>query len=564
MRNTLIAFMCSLMIIGHARAQSDNGNTFNQVWHSSLNDFVKGNLVNAGMDIDGDGWGEFLVWDVTTQTYLLYEAFADDQYHIVYKDNELLNFFDLDRDGQLELVKIHQEAATLQQWMTIHEWNGKNLNSDLSGGFLEPAKTTNRIPRTFWYGIAEGHGFDRGVWDFKNFDGDQDWDIIAVDAKLSIWGGQVVRWNEGTIINILEMTNFDTDAPQITLRYTSGSLTNGMRFYGVYNGYIDIDRDGLMDNILVSDHAQTLMGIRTAGNDLYDPIVVSPLSSALFYHLPSWPVVADFDGDNVDDIFFGDLDGQVWYTQPYQDFPSTLSDYNILLLNRVVPKQGTAGATNMCIGGHLGDQDGDGKPNIYFFSKDIKSLIDIEYQGGFAGEMSSFSFTYTKMYFPNGEPMNATMWEMQTGARYGFPLLDMDGDGKRELIMGGVDTDDMVTHSLPTLYILESEHQAITAVKEQFSASPVFYQQLTNYPNPFNPETAIEFALAKPGLATVAIYDINGRLVRNLLSEQRPAGHQTVVWDAKDNNNGNVCSGVYFCVFHSQEFRATKKMMLIR
>jgi len=564
MKHMLIAVICSLVIIGHTHAQSDNGNKFNQVWHSSLTDFVKGNLVNAGMDIDGDDWGEFLVWDVTTQTYLLYEAFADDQYHIVYRDNELLNFFDLDRDGQLELVKIHQEAATLQQWMTIHEWNGKNLDADLSGGFLEPAKTTNRIPRTFWYGIAEGHGFDRGVWDFKNFDGDQDWDIIAVDAKLSVWGGQVVRWNEGTIINILEMTNFDTDAPQLTLRYTSGSLANGMRFFGVYNAYIDIDRDGLMDNILVSDHAQTLMGIRTAGNDQYDPIVVSRLTDALFYHLPSWPIVADLDGDNVDDIFFGDLDGQVWYTQAYQDFPSTLSDYNILLLNRVVAKQSEPGATNMCIGGHLGDQDGDGKPDIYFFSKDINSLIDIEYQGGFAGDASSFSFTYTKLHFPNGDLMNATMWEMQTGARYGFPLLDMDGDGKRELILGAVDTDNMATRGIPTLNILESEHQATTAVEEPVSASPASYQLLTNYPNPFNPTTTIEFALAKPGLVTITIYNADGRLVRNLLSEQRPAGHHTVVWNAADNHNGNICSGVYFCVLQSAEFKAVKKMMLIR
>lgn len=564
MKKAFIVCISILALIGCTNAQSDNGNKFSQVWHSSLTDFVKGNLVNAGMDIDGDGWGEFLVWDVTTQTYLLYEAFGDDQYHIVYRDDELLNFFDLDHDGQLELVKVHQDPANLQQWMTIHEWNGKNFDTDLAGGFLPPAKTTNRFARVFWYGIAEGHGFDRGIWDFKNFDGDQDWDLITVDAKLSIWGGKVVRWNEGTIINILEMTHFDTDAPQITLRYTSGSLANGMWFFGVYNSYLDIDRDGLLDNILVSDHAQTLMGIRTAGNDRYDPIVVSRLSDALFYHLPSWPIVADFDGDQIEDIFFGDLDGQLWYGQSATDFQSTLTDYNILLLNRLVAKQSEPGATNMCIGGHLGDQDGDGKPDIYFFSKDINSLIDIEYQGGFAGELSSFSFTYTKLYFPNGDLMNATMWEMQTGARYGFPPLDMDRDGKRELVLGAVDTDNMVTRGIPTLYILESEHQAITAVKEGNSAVPVSYQQLTNYPNPFNPVTTIEFALPKPGLVTIDIYDIHGRLVRNLLSEQRPAGHQTVVWNAKDNNNGTSCSGVYFCVLNSPAFKATKKMMLIK
>ncbi len=560
----MLVVVMLLLITGPMHAQADNGNKFRQAWHSSLSDFAKGNLVNAGMDIDGDGWGEFLVWDVTTETYLLYEAYENDQYHIVYTDNELLNFFDLDRDGQLELVKIHQDNKTLEQWMTMHEWNGQNFDASLTGGFSAATKTTNRIPRTFWCGLAERHGFERGIWDFKNFDGDNDWDIVAVDAKLSVWGGQIVRWNEGTIINILELTNFDTATPQITLRYTSGSMANGMLFFGVYNGYIDIDQDGLMDNIFISDHAQTLMGIRTAGNDQYDPIVISRLSDAMFFHLPSWPIVANFDGDEYEEIYFGDLDGQFWFTQRYGDFQSTLTDFNTFFLNRIVPKQNTPGATNMCIGGHLGDQDGDGKPNIYFFSKDINSLIDIEYQAGFAGDSSSFSFTYTKLFFSNGDLMNATMWEMQTGARYGFPLLDMDRDGKRELLIGGVDTDDMVRRNIATIYILESEHQVGTGVESAKKTAPEHYQLLQNYPNPFNPETTIEFALSKPGLATITVFDLNGRLVRNLLCEQRSAGHHIVKWNARDNEGLPVGSGVYLCVYHCEEFHAIKKMILVR
>ncbi len=564
MKKILMVLFMLLLITSQMHAQADNGNKFKQVWHSSLGDFAKGNLVNAGMDIDGDGWGEFLVWDVTTEIYLLYEAFADDQYRIVYQDTELINFFDLDHDEQLELVKIHQDNKTLEQWMTIHEWNGQNFDANLTGGFSAATKTTNRIPRAFWYGLAERHGFDRGIWDFKNFDGDNDWDIVAVDAKLSVWGGQVVRWNEGTIINILELTNFDTASPQITLRYTSRPMANGMWFFGVYNAYIDIDQDGLLDNLFVSDHAQTLMGIRTAGNDQYDPIVISRLSDALFYHLPSWPIVANFDGDQDEEIYFGDLDGQFWFTQRYGDFQSTLTDFNIFFLNRIVPKQKTAGATNMCIGGHLGDQDGDGKPDIYYFSKDINSLIDIEYQAGFAGDSSSFSFTYTKLFFSNGELMNATMWEMQTGVRYGFPLLDMDRDGKRELLIGGVDTDDMVNRNIATIYILESEHRAGTSVESAKETAPEHYQLVQNYPNPFNPETTIRFALSKPGLATITVFDLNGRLVRNLLCEQRSAGNHFIKWNARDNDDLPVGSGVYLCVYQCEEFRATKKMILVR
>jgi len=147
MRNVLLIIMMSLFMLSLLTAQEDNGNKFQQVWHSNLDEFTKGYQVNAGMDIDGDGWGEFLLWEVTTETYLLYEAFGDDQYHIVYKDDEVLNFWDLDKDGQLELVKIHQDETNLEQWMTIHQWNGVNLDASLVGGFSEATKTTNRIAR---------------------------------------------------------------------------------------------------------------------------------------------------------------------------------------------------------------------------------------------------------------------------------------------------------------------------------------------------------------------------------------------------------------------------------
>jgi len=559
MRNVLLIIMMSLFMLSLLTAQEDNGNKFQQVWHSNLDEFTKGYQVNAGMDIDGDGWGEFLLWEVTTETYLLYEAFGDDQYHIVYKDDEVLNFWDLDKDGQLELVKIHQDETNLEQWMTIHQWNGVNLDASLVGGFSEATKTTNRIARAFWYGVAEGHGFDRGIWDFKNFDGDDDWDIISVDAKLTVWGGQVVRWNEGTIFNILELTNFDTDSPQIELRYTSGPIGDGMLFFGIWNNYIDIDKDGLLDNILVSDHAQSLIGIRTAGNDTYDPIVVTRLTDMWFYHLSTWPIIANFDGDEYEEIYFSDRDGQLWFAQNFDDFESTFMDYNIFFLKRIVKKQNEPGSLNMCLGGQLGDQDGDGKPNIYYYSKDISQLIDVEYHGGFAGDSSSFSFTYTDMFFSNGEQMTATMWQMHTGTRYGFPLLDMDRDNKRELMVGGVDTDHMLNANLSTLYILESEHEAMTSVERTSVTSPEKFVLHQNYPNPFNPVTNIKYSLSEPGRVQLEIFSILGEHVATLTNKTQDIGAYEVQFDAH-----SLQSGVYVYRLKTPNFTKQKKMLLIK
>ena len=148
MRKSFITAILLAMLVFPVMGQDDNGNGFQQVWHSSLDVFTRGNLINAGMDVDSDGWGEFLLWNADTDAYQLYEAFGNDQYHIVYQDQGLMNFFDLDEDGQLELVKIHEDEATLEQWITIHEWDNVNLDADLNGGFTEATKTTTFISST--------------------------------------------------------------------------------------------------------------------------------------------------------------------------------------------------------------------------------------------------------------------------------------------------------------------------------------------------------------------------------------------------------------------------------
>jgi endonuclease I len=67
------------------------------------------------------------------------------------------------------------------------------------------------------------------------------------------------------------------------------------------------------------------------------------------------------------------------------------------------------------------------------------------------------------------------------------------------------------------------------------------------YPNPFNPQTTIDFSLARSGPVRVEIYAVDGRLVRTLLSDDRPAGDHQVRWDGTGNTGSRVPSGAYFC-----------------
>jgi len=94
---------------------------------------------------------------------------------------------------------------------------------------------------------------------------------------------------------------------------------------------------------------------------------------------------------------------------------------------------------------------------------------------------------------------------------------------------------------------------------------PSGYMLDNNYPNPFNPQTRIQFSIPTSATVDIAIYDVHGRLVRNLIaSEHRESGQYNVEWDAKDNAGQRVASGPYFCRMQAGLFSSTKKLTLLK
>ena len=82
---------------------------------------------------------------------------------------------------------------------------------------------------------------------------------------------------------------------------------------------------------------------------------------------------------------------------------------------------------------------------------------------------------------------------------------------------------------------------------------------LSVYPNPFNPQTTISFALPVAGSAGVAIYDANGRLVQTLPEQTYAAGEHHIVFNA-----AQLASGAYFVRLHAGNAEQTVKMILMR
>jgi hypothetical protein len=93
---------------------------------------------------------------------------------------------------------------------------------------------------------------------------------------------------------------------------------------------------------------------------------------------------------------------------------------------------------------------------------------------------------------------------------------------------------------------------------------PKEYSLHQNYPNPFNPTTTLRYELPKPGKVEIRIFDLQGRLVNQLVSEYQEVGKYSVVWNGCDNNGVPVPSGIYFYQISTGSFSKTRKAILMK
>ena len=125
-------------------------------------------------------------------------------------------------------------------------------------------------------------------------------------------------------------------------------------------------------------------------------------------------------------------------------------------------------------------------------------------------------------------------------------------------VMGKVWYDDFAVQEVELL-VTAIEHPT-----NRIAIMPAEYELFNNYPNPFNPETIIEYKVPKTGQVKMAIYNVLGQTVRTLVDQHQPAGTYTVMWDGTDNSGHKLASGVYFYQLIGENALITKKMTLIK
>lgn len=162
----------------------------------------------------------------------------------------------------------------------------------------------------------------------------------------------------------------------------------------------------------------------------------------------------------------------------------------------------------------------------------------------------------------NVEKMGRSSYEIDLSSiAYPLRLEGVNLNGKRfnvrDAINGSIVNADLtdskhvvITQGLSRIVIRDIEH--VPDIPREFALAQ-------NYPNPFNPATTIQFALPSPARVKIAVFNVLGAKVADLVDADYEAGYHNVTFDAQNHS-----SGIYFYQIAAGKFSAVKKMMLLK
>ncbi len=136
-------------------------------------------------------------------------------------------------------------------------------------------------------------------------------------------------------------------------------------------------------------------------------------------------------------------------------------------------------------------------------------------------------------------------------------ILATNGSGVFELDPGSGNV--IQQHNTGSARFIELYKPEATGIDDNASGLPRVYTLAQNFPNPFNAQTQINFALSNQSDVTIEIYNLLGQKIATLTEGLLPAGTHTVNWDASD-----VASGIYYYKLTAGDYTAVKKMTLLK
>ena len=166
----------------------------------------------------------------------------------------------------------------------------------------------------------------------------------------------------------------------------------------------------------------------------------------------------------------------------------------------------------------------------------------------------------TDLESPDGIAVDAINGKVYWTEKGGISRANLNGKNIENIVTGLDAPANIALGVIPT-------DAAIAAAPSTVMGIPGETDLYANYPNPFNPETWIPYQLAAPADVRIAIYAIDGKLVRILNLGHQPLGHydsrsRAAYWDGKNDVGEPVASGLYFYTLTAGDFTATRKLLI--
>ena len=121
------------------------------------------------------------------------------------------------------------------------------------------------------------------------------------------------------------------------------------------------------------------------------------------------------------------------------------------------------------------------------------------------------------------------------------------------------------TFYLDDIQIVAPEMLQSTAILETHTATnPEHLSLQPNYPNPFNSQTIIRFALPVQGEVELSVFNLVGQQVATLVSGLRQIGSYSVQWDGQDDAGRDLASGIYLYRLQTEKLMETRRLLLLR
>jgi hypothetical protein len=229
----------------------------------------------------------------------------------------------------------------------------------------------------------------------------------------------------------------------------------------------------------------------------------------------------------------------------------------------------------------LDDVNGNGHPDIAIARSSQDNAIVID---GLTGEniwlqpLADQPWVVDKIGDLTGDGINDIVWGTLFGSNFGYfmdgatgnilsqtsvgsacdaiaGIPDVASDGSWEMVCGGRNG----------MVICISGGEAASNSPEISIPDPSdIVELLGNFPNPFNPETLINFNLKKDAKISLQVFNVKGQLIRTLIDEQLTISTYNIVWNGKNDNGNTVSSGVYLYKLQANTQLEVKKCIMLK